>query len=210
MKRIELPGAFTLEELRISRDQAVEAGDRELALACAIAIDKRRGRYGSEKKSTMTTSFKIPVFVLLQFEIDNDDHTYCGKYIVTSATLDPEVAKKFIRKDKTKRSDQQNDVLTFMVDAPLPAGHQEVQPINELLGEAWVTIRYSRKQHTFEVINQLTGSQISNSTSLFTLLDAMKLRFVNNQMLKIKVYDGKNPPKKSSKHVKERKPTKSA
>lgn len=35
-----------LEALRFRRDRAVRCGDLEEALACAIAIDKKRGLYG--------------------------------------------------------------------------------------------------------------------------------------------------------------------
>ena len=36
-----------LEALRFRRDRAVRCGDLDEALACAIAIDKKRGLYGS-------------------------------------------------------------------------------------------------------------------------------------------------------------------
>ena len=36
---------YSLEELRFRRDLAAQDGDIKLAVACAIAIDKKRGLY---------------------------------------------------------------------------------------------------------------------------------------------------------------------
>lgn len=50
MKTLRLPKNVTLEDLRWRRDLALRDGDRKLALACAIAIDKKRGLYGKKSK----------------------------------------------------------------------------------------------------------------------------------------------------------------
>ena len=41
----QIPKSWTLEELRWARDLAVRDGNTKKALACAIAIDKKRGLY---------------------------------------------------------------------------------------------------------------------------------------------------------------------
>ncbi len=46
----KLPSGLSLQDLRWKRDIAARDGDLQLALAYAIAIDKKRGLYGAPKR----------------------------------------------------------------------------------------------------------------------------------------------------------------
>jgi len=52
----KISSKLDLEDLRWKRDRSARNGDLKTALACAIAIDKKRGLYGSPKRKRVNKS----------------------------------------------------------------------------------------------------------------------------------------------------------